>query len=326
MAAFSSITWFALFITPGYGKELSNNTVRLKLGVTNEHVPTIEAATWVKTGEAIFSDLGTPDGLKSWIPESLITSGGIALDKEPWQVSEDGHFLVARAKGKLANGLNIVWVVELAKQGALLRLHVCLKNTTDQAQEIGWFPAWVAAWKLAGDANWVRWWNALSFEPFQKDLLPDDKIKLGSHLHSSDPDDDGVNPYWVVGGEKGRIHFGVEWCGGWEAKLKGTDGGLTFSVRLPSEETELRLQPHEAIEGPALIIVPTAAAGEMGRYFWMSQRQAMARELYGGPPASFPLTYNHWYATRFDVNSDFLNNQVAAMPAYGFDAFIVDAG
>ena len=48
--------------------------------------------------------------------------------------------------------------------------------------------------------------------------------------------------------------------------------------------------------------------------------------LYSGPPVSFPLSYNHWYAVRRQVDDTFLNQQIAAMAPYGFDAFVLDAG
>jgi alpha-galactosidase len=36
--------------------------------------------------------------------------------------------------------------------------------------------------------------------------------------------------------------------------------------------------------------------------------------------------WNHWYTVRFNVDEDYLRRQVAAMDAYGFDYFVVDAG
>jgi alpha-galactosidase len=81
------------------------------------------------------------------------------------------------------------------------------------------------------------------------------------------------------------------------------------------------------MEGPALLVVPTAAGDEMNnRNAWMMQRLGLAQSLYGGPPPAFPLAYNHWYAKGFDVDAAFLHQQIEAMSPYGFNAFIVDAG
>jgi alpha-galactosidase len=63
-----------------------------------------------------------------------------------------------------------------------------------------------------------------------------------------------------------------------------------------------------------------------GRAIWMRLRQALGQILYPGPSPSFPLSYNGWYAVRKQINADFLNRQIAAMPPYAFDAFIIDAG
>src|SRR2546423_2374209 len=73
--------------------------------------------------------------------------------------------------------------------------------------------------------------------------------------------------------------------------------------------------------------MPVVSADEAdARALWMRQRYDQGRVLYGGPRASFPLTYNTWYAVGEAVDDDFLNRQVAAMPPYAFDAFVVDAG
>ncbi|HKP86627.1 MAG TPA: alpha-galactosidase [Blastocatellia bacterium] len=309
------------------GAELSNDTLRLTLGVTSDGIPLIEKGEWVETGSPVFADLGTPDGWKAWLPEALIPGEGVKIKYVGWRVTEDEHFFIAKTFRDLTCGIRISWVVELAKQGSLFRLHIRLRNSTQQSQAIDWFPTWVAAWDAGDKARWVRWWDSLSFSPSQQSMSSGEEIELSSHLHSSDSPRNGANPYWVVGGKQSRLHFGIEWCGGWEAKLRGTENGVAFSVRLPPDETQLTLKPGEIIEGPALIVTPTGEADDMNsRYAWMMQRQALAQNLYGGPLPSFPLTYNHWYSVRFNVSSKFLRKQLASMSPYGFDAFIVDAG
>jgi hypothetical protein len=321
------LLWATIFAQAASGAELNNDTLRLTLGVTGDGVPVIERGEWVATGQPVFTNLSTPGGLSAWLPGALIPGQGEANKHVSWHVFEGRDFFVAKATREIANEIRVSWVVELAKQGSLFRLHVRLKNFSQQSQAIDWFPAWVATWDLGDQAQWVRWWDALSFAPSQRSLSESEKVELGSHVHSSDNPHNGVNPYWIIGNKTSRIHFGMEWSGGWEANLKGIDDGVMFSVRLPPDETQLILGPGEAIEGPGVIVTPTSEDGDMNnRTAWMTQRLALGQSLYGGPPPSFPLTYNHWYSVRMDVDSKYLRKQMAAMGPYGFDAFIVDAG
>jgi alpha-galactosidase len=242
-------------------------------------------------------------------------------------VTEGTHFITAEATRDLAQGMRITWILDLANQGPLFRLHVRLENLGQESQSVNWFPSWKANWDVNNEAQWVRWWQALRYARTEQSLTADQRIKLGSRLHSSDAHEDGVNPYWIVGGKNSRLYFALEWCGGWDAKLSGIDNGFSFSVRLPPEETQLTLDAGEAIEGPALFVTPTAEPDEMNnRYVWMIERKTLGKNLYGGPPTFFPLTYNHWYSAGFDVDASFLQRQVAAMQPYKFNAFIVDAG
>ncbi|MGA9769484.1 MAG: alpha-galactosidase [Blastocatellia bacterium] len=321
------ILWAVISAQAANGAELSNDTIRLTLGVTSDGIPVIEKGEWVATGLPVFTSLSTPDGLSAWLPAGLIPKPGEANNHVSWHVFEGRNFFVAKAIREIANEIRISWVIELAKQGSLFRLHVRLKNFSQQSQAIDWFPAWTATWNLGEQARWVRWWDSLGFGPSEQSLSENEKVDLGSHVHSSDNAHNGVNPYWIVGNKQSRIHFGMEWSGGWEAKLKGIDDGMTFSVRLPPEETQLVLGPGEAVEGPALIVTPTSESGDMNnRNVWMTQRLTLGQSLYGGPLPSFPLAYNHWYSIRMDVDSKYLKKQVAAMAPYGFDAFILDAG
>jgi alpha-galactosidase len=305
---------------------LDNGTIRLDLAVRGDGVPVIERASWSDSGLPVFDDASIPDGLRSWIPEQFIP----AEEGDPrvvrWHVTENSNFIHAVASRKLSGGLKIVWDVELARESALFRLHVRLKNTGSEPQAVDWFPAWAAEWDVAGGAEWVRWWKSLTFSRREKELALNEKVELQSRLHSSDIEG-GENPYWVVGGDAGRMYFSLEWCGGWKANLQTTERGLSFSVGLPPEETQLVLEPGESIAGPALIIVPTRETDEMShRRMWMAGRQALGQRLYVGPVSDFPLAYNHWYSIRRDVDARFLKRQLGAMSPYGFDAFVVDAG
>lgn len=320
----------SLFVVSGASaqevtQELSNDTLRLHLGVTQQGVPVIQEAQWRATGETAFRDLGTPDGLSRWVPDALIP----ALGQNPapaWSVTEGEDFTTAEATFNLLRKLSITWVVELPKEGQLIRLHIRLTNRGKKTQPVESFPAWAASWSVGGPQN-VRWWQSLSYTPTEQALSPDGKIRLGSKLHSSDDRDGGVDPYWIVRGPNGRIYFGLQWCGGWLARFDGLDDGFAFSALLPSEETQLVLNAGETVDGPVLMVTPVSGTDEAGsRALWMRQRLALAHKLYGGPSPAYPVSYNSWYAIRQSVDDSFLNGQIAAMTPYDFDAFVVDAG
>jgi hypothetical protein len=311
-------------VSAAQAQELSNNTLRLQLNVTPEGIPVIEEAVWQRTGQTAFRDMGTPDGLAAWVPEALIPE---ALTTTPaWSITKSDYLTTAEASRDLVDGMRITWIVELPKQGQLFRLHIRLTNSGNRALALDWFPVWSASWYGAGQSEWARWWQSIEYTRVEKQL-DNRRIRLGSTLNSSDDSNSGVNPYWVVGGPDSRAYFGLEWCGGWNAKLQGLDNGFKFSVSLPTEETQLVLGKGEEIDGPALLVTPMSGTDDAyGRAAWMSQRHTLGEMLYSGPRQSFPLTYNHWYAARQQVDDIFLNRQIAAMSPYSFDAFIVDAG
>jgi predicted ribosome-associated RNA-binding protein Tma20 len=306
-------------------QELSNGSLTLRLNVTPEGIPVISQAVWQETGQVVFRDLGTPDGLGAWVPASLIPTTQTV--PTAWNIIDGETFTTAEATRELANKMSLTWIIDLPKQGQLFRLRIRLTNGGKKARSVNWFPAWSASWDVGGQSQWARWWQSIEYNRIEQTLSADAQIRLGSRLHSSDDAAGGVNPYWVVGGPAGRVYFGLQWSGGWSARLKGLDNGFTFSVNLPAEETQLVLNRRETVEGPALLVTPVAGADEPdSRVLWMRQRQALGQHLYGGPSPSFPLSYNSWYAARRSVNADFLDRQIAAMSPYGFAAFVVDAG
>ncbi|HKP12851.1 MAG TPA: hypothetical protein VJZ91_12090, partial [Blastocatellia bacterium] len=324
-AALRCVVWAVALACTAAAQELSNDTLRLRLNVTPEGVPVIEEAVWAATGQTVFRDLGTPDGLAAWVPESLLPAAqteGVA-----WTVTEGDSFTTAEATRDLAHKMSITWVVDLPKQGQLFRLRIRLTNRGKVARAVELFPAWSASWDIGATQPWARWWQALEYTRVEQALDSGGKIRLGSRLHSSDEGDGGVNPYWVIGGQTSRVYFGLQWCGGWSARIIGLDKGFSFYAGLPAEETQLVLNAGEAIEGPALLVTPTTGADDAeARADWMRQRWGMGRALYGGPAPSFPLSFNSWYAARQQVDDAFLERQLSVMSAYGFDAFTLDAG
>ena len=321
------LAWFAVSLAPAFAIELNNGNIRLELGTDSNGVPVIQRATWVGSDTSIFTDAQLPDGLTAWVPEDF-TSKSMKNDVH-WRVNTDAAFIRGEATRMLPGGLRVTWVVELAEKGSLIRLHVRIKNAGHESLQVEWFPGWVGRWTLPGPPETVRSWRALTFKPVEEELNRVDRVKLGSHIHSSDTSDEfeGVNPYWLVTAGDLQIYFGIEWCGGWEAKVRDDEGNLGFSVRLPPDETQLVLEPGDVIEGPVVVAMPCQGQNLLtARQKWIRERAALAQLIYPGPAPSFPLTYNHWYAKLFDVDPDFLRRQVEAMGPYQFDAFIIDAG
>ncbi len=323
---FSLLTLLCLFTVAvsANAEELKNKRLSLTLGFTPSGVPTIESAVWLRDGQVIFRDSHISDSLENWVPDKFIPD---SLPPITWQLSSDKDFYRAEAFRDLRDGLRITWIVELPYMGAIFRMKMRMENGGHESLGVKWFPAWNGNWNMGSSAQWVKWWGALDFAPHQKGMNGNAEVFFGSHLHSSTDEGIGVNPFWVVGGGEQRTYFALEWCGGWEASLRGNSGVLSFNVRLPQEDTQLKLAPGEVIEGPTLWVTPTTATAEtFNRNQWMFQRRIMSRRLYEGPVPSFPLTYNNWYATFSEISGDFLRQQVEAMDDYGFDNMIVDFG
>lgn len=92
-------------------QELSNDTLRLRLTVSQQGVPVIQEAQWKATGETAFQDLGTPEGLSRWVPEALIPPPG-QTSAPVWSVNDGEDFTTAEATCNLLRKLSITWVVE----------------------------------------------------------------------------------------------------------------------------------------------------------------------------------------------------------------------
>jgi hypothetical protein len=307
--------------------DLSNGVIKLDLEVNAEGVPYIAEAVWCDGGESIFREAAPDRTIAAWTPPGL---GNDKSGPAVWQQISASPWARAEACRGLAGGSMMTWVVELPPDSSMLRMHVRVHAIAASAPKpVEWFPVWTASWTIPGGVPSVRWWEALTFQREEKHLSADSEILLGSHVHSSDNNPKGQNPYWVWPGKEGRLFFGVEWCGGWQAGMRRSakNHAVDFWAWLPPEETQLLLQPGEAVDGPVLMVTATRETDDLGsRAAWMRQRAALGKLLYGGPAPWYPLAYNNWYTTRFDFNGDFLQRQADAMAPYGFDLFVVDAG
>ncbi len=311
---------------------IDNGRLQLELAVSEARIPHIAAARWSDTGNLIFRETAGRGGtVAEWLPEEL----GPPRDTDVhWRhrYAFTKSFLVSEGF-RLSNGLYGEWEIETRRGHAHLLCFFHLKNEGSESLSVPWFPAWTAHWEVPGEHASLRWWEALSFQEQEISLKPGVKVGLGSRLHSSDRRPTGQNPYWVLSTDKGQVFFGLEWCGGWKAEIEcveaETEGysGFRFRCYLPPEETQLTLEPGSGATGPPLHIVPTRGVNvREARAAWMAERRNYADHFRYVPAPSYPLSYNHWYTTRFDVNGEFLQRQAAALDEYGFDAFIVDAG
>src|SRR5262249_10252746 len=143
---------FLVLASPGALKanaaELANGTISLDLEVTSDGIPTIAGAKWIATGKPVFADAGFPDGLSAWVPAALLPGRNETFAPPVWSVPAADKLFIARASLSLPSSLKVTWIVELAKQGSLFRLHVDYENKRAKPMAIQWFPCWSASWAL----------------------------------------------------------------------------------------------------------------------------------------------------------------------------------
>lgn len=301
---------------PGEPVTLDNGTLSVTLGLG-------------PTGGAQVSQLRVGDGPPVFTSESSFAPSPDDHAKpfiaSGWQRADTPQFLSAENALTFDSGLVITQCVRLAREGSMLRLQCRARNDGGAPVTVKRFPVWNDTWGLSTTPT-LQQWDALSYAPHVREL--DEPLELGSRLHCSDTrHGEGVYPYWVVTSGQACLFFSLEWSGGWQARLSAEDRFVSFSVWLPEDETQLTLAPGEEIAGPALSVVPVRTDNTMrARSEWMRQREAFARAVYGGPAPSYPWTWNHWYAARFDVDEIFFRQQAALIAPYDFDFFIVDAG
>lgn len=315
----SSIIGLALALSAPHDLgEFTNEIATVELAASEQGIPYIKSYAWDYDGQQAFQT-NTPPAWDQWPP----LAPGVV------QIQPDSDERVARMtlSRQSPNGAAIHWIVELVNDTAMLRLHTRIQNTGDAPVAVPSFPIWSGNWTVPG-VSAITWCKALSYEPVTRALGGDVSLAMGSRLHSSDTRlSEGVNPYWQITNDVGQLYFALEWCGGWEATLNARGESLGFTWRLPENETQLVLQPGEAVDGPVLCVTPTRGESEaLCRRSWLNQRTRYAAQRYGGPEPRYVFTYNHWYTTRFDLTAEFVQRQATLAPVFGFDYFLVDAG
>lgn len=319
-----SVLGIVMLCLPVLGMDLTNEHLQVHLDINAAGVPYVQSIQWPEDAVIFEEDAGAVP-LNAWWPKELLPDPATSAACD-WQRADDEYFLRARVSRPLCDGMKAIWVFELYKPGSILRLHVHLENTGTTDKTVDRYPAWIAQGHTPGVKS-ITSWHSLDFKPVTHTLDDQKNIEWHSRIHSSDELDNGMNPYWLVKGDKGCLYLGMDWCGGWNATFSGGSDQFAFKVDLPPDETQLILKSGENIGGPALFISPIRSTDESAaRADWMAQREQYQADVYGGPKPAYYFTYNNWYTTRFDVDEAFLRKQVDAMPPYAFDAFIVDAG
>jgi len=320
----------ALFTTCDHQKivELKNEDFSLRLGINQQNLPIIKSGQWIKNGQIAFTNINQIS-LKDWFIEDLLNAAGkISEEKTGWNIERSGDFLRAKAK-KIFTNLTITWIVELPPKGAMFRSWLEMRNETDNKIIIKHFPVWCSGWAInSGEHVKLHYSNSLTYTPVTKTFKRDSAVVLASKVYSSDRDKEGGHlPFWRLTNDNRSLFFSLSWCGGWKAIIQKQDKSIRMKVFLPEEETQLILESGETISGPILNIYADKNIKQMiSRQHWLNRRNELSRLLYHKPKMFFPLIYNHWYAVRFNLSSEFIEKQLTAMNAFNFDVFVIDAG
>jgi alpha-galactosidase len=308
---------------------LDNGRLRLHLQVSDEQVPYIAKCEWQSGDRQVFTHAGTTLRLIDWLPRAVCPGEARPVGQgQGWKRQQDDIFLRALFASRL-NNLHVTWVVELARRAPLVQLQVRLQNNSRKDIRIDWYPGWMVRWDLAGQEPAVKYWEALTYQPYVEKLSATPIVNLHSRVYSSDRKGTppGKVPYWQIRTSQQVMYFGIAWCGGWEADIQQTLQGTSLRVYLPAAETQLVLRPTEKITGPMIQFMPFPEIDEIkARAAWLRSQKQLARQVYGGPHAEYPFVYNHWYSARRNLTRQFLTHQVEALQPYGFDVFVLDDG
>ncbi len=307
------------------GIELQNQELSLRLDIDRYGLPFLERISWRKNGDVIFSAKESGFGFQNWVKNSFPNNPEQNLSSTKWNLESDHLYHRAKASCRFGH-IEIVTHLDLARHANMIKTYIEIVNHGSFTQ-IETFPIWFAELTLPGASD-LLYWNALSYKPQREKLIPSNQTVLHSKTYSSDTrESSGQVPFWVLYGEKQGIGFGLEWSGGWQAEISMIAASIKLNVTLPPEETQLSLKPEERMVGPILQFIPLKGSSEIERrQCWLKERQTLAHATWDMPEPSYPLIYNHWYSVRFNLNGEFIRNQVAAMSPYGFDVFVVDAG
>lgn len=307
--------------------KLANEKISFKLSINEKGIPYIKKAHWTDNKNIIFSGNSSGISLNDYVPENLVGNQENQNQRGLiWNKTKDSISVKAQLTRKF-NDLDVKWNYQLYRKTSVLQTWVELENNGADTK-IPWFPIWAGALDFKAKENLLKYWDALEYTPHQKQLTSDSIYTLQSNVYSSDPQYGPAQlPWWKISSKHHSVYFGIGWCGGWETKIRPENQSAQFNVTLPPEETQLIVKKGEVICGPKLSITPVRNSEDIpSRTRYFTQKQQYAHMLYDMPKSHFPLIYNHWYATRFNLNGDFIIDQLKTLKNYHFDVFVVDAG
>jgi alpha-galactosidase len=328
------ITLFSITLVQCRGLEesvkLKNDEFCLELEINNHGIPFIKNGYWRDNDQVAFYAIDSNTTLQDWLPQDLFSSDIVkkSLSETVWQIEKSIEFSKATAEMTI-DQLKVTWVVELPNFGSLFRMYVLLSNNGNKDIPIDWFPIWSSSLNLSSEnIKTLSYWHPLTYQPKTDSLKKDYTKTLYSNVYSSDSHgEDSFLPYWRIEDKINSLSYSLSWSGGWEAEISANQDSIGIRVKLPSEETQLKLLPGETIEGPIMNVFADHHTNTIDwRKNWLTQRERLSNKLFKKPENWQPLIYNHWYAVRFNLSSDFINKQLEAMDPYNFDVFVVDAG
>lgn len=307
-------------------KSLGNGQINVELSVNDNGIPYISKVNASDNSVIYFTDLSSGMVLENRLKNHFLGEKTVLKPLTGWQVTEDSIFIKSQATVKV-NECEFTMHIDLVKDSPFFNVYNTVKGNV--ATEIKEFPILGAELILPDSAQAIRWWKALEYIPQTEQITSDTHLSLNSRIHSSDNTNhvDGNVPYWTVETNGSFMGFSIAWCGGWRATLNGKKGILSADVYLPEEETQLKLNPGEVINGPEISIFCSPVSESMiARKNWFNARNNLAAKLYPTPEMGIPFIYNHWYSVRANLSSQFIHDQMKWFDDYGFDVFMVDDG
>ncbi len=302
---------------------IENENLIVRISRDDSGIPYIENAIWRNTSEPILSGSALDF---NYIRDILNIKEDDYQYTTKWQRTEDS--VSTRLSCSLDFGrAEVTWNYELVKQNSILNTWIEINNF-GKTLSIEWYPIYFSKVNFNRSENELDYTDALNYKRHKIILRNDSLILLHSKVYSSDTrESPGQVPIWEIKNNN-SIYFNLYWCGGWQANIEQKNNWLSFKIKLPPDETQLKLSKGESIKGPKLsmtFIPDTEDITSRQKYFQQSEKYAYKQ--YRMPaPDNFPLVYNHWYSVRFDLTGTFLKEQVEEIPDYKFDVFVVDAG
>ena len=306
---------------------IGDQTLQIQLGQNENSIPYISSIDADGDQVSSLTDNSRGGILQDWLHEQFLEGNIKKINCDGWETSEDSIFYKAFTNLKL-NDLELQYNVQLVKGHTYMRQFFTLHNSGSEPVAINNFPILLSQNRIEEKNTTINSWEALHYTPQFKEMNEDTDLLLGSSIHSSQKKGDWGNvPYWMINNKESTTFYSLAWCGGWKADLRTIKNGLNSRVYLNQEETQLEIAPGESIKGPELYLYFSPDSNlSVARQEWFKAREYLSNKLYSLPQFDFPFVYNHWYAVEFDIDGEFMKNQLPMVNDMDFDVFVVDAG